>query len=94
MNAKAFFKMSYGMFVVCSKDGEKMNGGGEQPSGRNVLQKENFLGAPQRLQSNKSEPYVSRSLRVTIPNQTAELKKKPLHPRVISGARTPALCCG
>ena len=26
MNPKAFFKMSYGMFVVCSKDGEKVNG--------------------------------------------------------------------
>ena len=26
MNPKAFFKMSYGMFVVCSKDGEKTNG--------------------------------------------------------------------
>jgi flavin reductase (DIM6/NTAB) family NADH-FMN oxidoreductase RutF/rubredoxin len=26
MNPKAFFKMSYGMYVVCSKDGDKVNG--------------------------------------------------------------------
>jgi len=26
MNPKAFFKLSYGLFVVCSKDGEKVNG--------------------------------------------------------------------
>ena len=26
MNPKALYKISYGMYVVCSKDGEKMNG--------------------------------------------------------------------
>jgi flavin reductase (DIM6/NTAB) family NADH-FMN oxidoreductase RutF/rubredoxin len=26
MNPKAFFKMTYGMFIICSKDGDKING--------------------------------------------------------------------